>query len=302
MSNFGILPDLNNDQGNEFEERKMKMNLNRGLFGVVFLLLSAETLAQDYDYHPALSDRFDASLGWFKSDNTFKISADPLYINTNTNIDFGDDLGVEQSNTLFDAQLRWKLGSERKWSLSGQYFKNKASGDAVLEEDVEWQGEVFREGSFVGAGVSLEVIRLFLGRSIVKNERNDFGIGVGLHYLSLDAYIEGEILINDEDTGFHRGDASSSAPLPNLGAWYMFSPAKNWLLRARVDWISANIGDYDGTLWNANVGVNYQLFRHIGLGLSYQYFNLNLGVDNNNWKGSADMTYSGPVIAVTGNW
>jgi len=69
-----------------------------------------------------------------------------------------------------------------------------------------------------------------------------------------------------------------------------------------VDWISANIGDYDGTLWNTNVGVNYQLFRNFGLDLSYQYFNLNLNVNKSDWNGSADMTYSGPVISLTGNW
>ncbi len=47
---------------------------------------------------------------------------------------------------------------------------------------------------------------------------------------------------------------------------------------------------------------NYQLFRHVGFDLSYQYFNLNLAVDSSDWKGAADMTYSGPVISLTGNW
>jgi hypothetical protein len=91
-------------------------------------------------------------------------------------------------------------------------------------------------------------------------------------------------------------------PLPNIGAWYNFSPARNWLLHGRVDWISANIGDYDGTLWNTSVGVSYQAWRHIGFDLSWQYFNLNLKVDKSDWRGKADMTYSGPVLAITGNW
>ena len=279
----------------------MKKNLSLGLLAVSFLLLSATTQAQDYEYHPALSDSFHASVGWFRSDNTFKIEVDGIEADLDE-IDLGNNVGVDETNTLLNVQLRWNFGSEDKWSLWGQYFKNKASGDSVLKEDVEWGDVIFREGSFVGAGVSLEVIRLFAGYSFIKNDQSDFGAGIGIHNLDISTYIEGEILINDEDTGFHRGDASKSQPLPNVGAWYLYSPAKKWLLHARVDWISANIGDYDGTLWNTNVGVNYQLFRNFGLDLSYQYFNLNLGVDSSDWKGSADMTYSGPVISLTGNW
>ncbi|MFC1778282.1 hypothetical protein ACFL3I_13235 [Pseudomonadota bacterium] len=92
------------------------------------------------------------------------------------------------------------------------------------------------------------------------------------------------------------------APLPNVAAWYQFSPAKKWLLRSRVDWISASIGDYSGSMWNFNAGVNYQLSRHFGVDLSYQYFNLDVGIDSSDWSGGADMTYSGPVISMTGNW
>ena len=45
---------------------------------------------------------------------------------------------MARTSTLLDAQLRWKFGSEGKWSLWGQYFKNKADGDAVLKEDTGW--------------------------------------------------------------------------------------------------------------------------------------------------------------------
>ena len=257
--------------------------------------------ALHYEYHPALSDSFHASVGLFKSDNTFNLSVNGVDTDLD-DIDLGKDVGVDETNSLLNVQLRWNFGSEDQWSLWGQYFKNKASGDAVLKEDVEWGDVTFREGTFVGAGVSLEVIRLFAGYSFIKNDQNDFGAGIGIHNLDISTYIEGEILINDSDTGFHRGDASKSQPLPNVGAWYLYSPAKKWLLHARVDWISANIGDYDGTLWNTNVGVNYQLFRNFGLDLSYQYFNLNLNVNKSDWNGSADMTYSGPMISLTGNW
>jgi len=282
----------------------MKKKLALGLCAVAFSIASGTTAAEDYEYHPAFSDSFDVVLGYFRSDNTFKITADNINFATggNDDIDFGNSLGVDQTNSLLNAQLRWRFGSKRMWSISGQYFKNNANGDATLKEDVEWQDVIFREGTFVGAGVSLAVTRLFLGRSFIKNNRHDFGAGIGVHNLDLSAYIEGEILINDGGTGFHRGDTAESQILPNVGAWYLYSPARKWLLRARVDWISAEIGDYDGTLWNTNVGVNYQFARHFGVDLSYQYFKLDVAVDSTDWVGGVEMTYSGPVISLTANW
>lgn len=279
----------------------MKIRYGLSLSALILSVTPIVVMAQDYDYHPVLSDNFNASLGYMRSSNSFSFESDILG-DPGDDIDFNDALKVSDHSSFFNGQIRWKFGSARKWSIAAQYFSNDATGDAVLEEDVEWEGITFREGTNVGAGVKLAVTRLFLGRSFVKNEQHDFGVGVGLHNLDLSAYIEGEIIIGDETTDFHRAEVGESQPLPNVGGWYNFSPAKNWLLHARVDWISANIGDYDGGLWNTNIGVGYQVWEHVGFDLSWQYFNLNLDVDSEDWRGSADMTYSGPVLSMIFAW
>ncbi len=278
--------------------------INKLRLSLAALVLSSAPgvlLAQDYDYHPFISDSFSVSLGAMRSSNSFKIGAYG-FEDDGEDIDFDESVGVSDSTTFFNGQFKWKFGSERKWSLAGQYFSNNAKGNATLTEDIEWQDEVFEEGTYVEAGIKLAVARVFVGRSFIKNEQHDFGLGIGLHNLDLSAYIEGELRANGESSGVQRLEVSESAPLPNIGAWYNFSPARNWLLHGRVDWISANIGDYDGTLWNAAVGVNYQAWRNVGFDLSWQYFNLNVNVDKSDWNGGAEMTYSGPVLGVTFNW
>ena len=163
--------------------------------------------AQDYDYHPALSDRFYASFGAFRSNNAFKAKADnPGADNSlpGDDVDFGKSLHVSEHSTLFDLNLRWTFGKKKKWFLAGQYFSNDATGETVLTEDIEWDGLTFREGTFVGAGIDLAVTRLFIGRSFIKNEQNDFGAGIGLHNLDLETFIEGEIKVDDETTEFQR--------------------------------------------------------------------------------------------------
>ena len=114
--------------------------------------------------------------------------------------------------------------------------------------------------------------------------------------------IEAEVIVDDETTGVQKVEAGDSQILPNIGTWYNFSPSKRWLLHSRVDWISAKIGDYDGGLWNVSAGINYQAWRNVGIDLSWQYFNLHVDVDKTGWVGSANMTYNGPVLAVTFAW
>jgi len=267
----------------------------------VLLLIPNTLLAQDSDFHPAISESFMISMGAFRSDNAFKIRAEDQTGDFD-DIDFPDSLGVDDHSTLVVAQFRWKFGSTRKWSLWGQYFSNNAKGEIVLKDDIDWEELTFGAGSFVGAGVGFDVTRVFIGRSFVLNDQHDFGAGIGVHNLDINAYIEGETIVNGETGGVERREESASQILPNVGAWYNFSPAKRWLLHARVDWISANIGDYDGTLWNTSVGVNFQAWSHVGFDLSWQYFNLNINVDKSDWTGGADLTYSGPVLGMTFNW
>ena len=270
--------------------------------GFITLALSAAASAvMAQDYHPFLSNNFTVSLGAMRSNNSFKMESD-LGDDIGDEIDFGDTLDVSDHSTFFNGQVKWKFGSTRKWSVAAQYFSNNAKGSTVLTEDIEWDGLTWREGSFVDSGVKLSVSRLFFGYSLIKNERNDFGFGAGIHNLKIKAFIEGEILIDDDTTDFQEGDVEESQILPNIGAWYAFSPAQKWLIHTRVDWIGASIGDYDGHMWNTNIGVSWQAFDHIGFDLTWQYFNLNVNVDSDDWTGGADMSYSGPVIAITGNW
>ncbi len=281
----------------------MRHALKSGLAALILAVPAGPALAQDYDYHPKLSDRFSADIGWMRSNNSFKAEAEGLDNDENgTYVDFEDSLGVSNHSTLLNGQLRFKFGHEKKWSVFGQYFSNKATGEAVLTEDVEWDGDIFREGSVVGAGVKMDIWRIFLGRSLFKSERYDFGVGAGLHNLDISLYIEGNVAVNGEDFEYRKDEVGDNQFLPNIGAWYHFSPARRWLIHARVDWISANIGDYNGTLWNGTVGVNFQAWRHVGFDLYWQYFNLNGGAEKDDWRGSLDLSYSGPVVAMTFNW
>lgn len=270
------------------------------LIGVgLMLLASPPVTAQEVDpHHPFLSDRFQLGFGVFSRNQGFKIGANGIV--PEEEIDFDEAIGVDEDDASGAFIFRWNFGE--KWSLWSQGWRVNSTGGQVLTEDTDWENVTFHEGTFVRGGVENTVVRLFFGREFSTGPRHEFGLGVGFHWLDIGVYLEGEAWINNQPIGFHRGDVSAEAPLPNIGGWYYFSPSKRWLIEARLDWLDASVGDYSGGILNSSVGVNFQLFKHLGLGLSYQYFRLNVDVDSDDWNGAAELNYRGPFLSLTTNW
>jgi len=250
------------------------------------------------DYHPFLSDTFNLGIGafWPKIDLDLRVDG----TNPDEEVDFDEALNLSDYQTSPVVGFRWRFG--KKWSLFAQYYGTDTSGQEVLTQDIEWEDVIFREGTFVGGGASLDVARAFLGRKFDLAPQHELGIGFGLHYMNLDTYIEGEVLANDDSLEFYRGTASAKFPLPNIGAWYMYSWSPKWVFETNVDWLSASIGDYSGSLWDIQAGINYQAFKSIGFGLHYNAFLLDVDVDKGDWHGKAKFSQVGPMLTVTATW
>ena len=267
----------------------------------VLLLAAVAAHGQEQDdLHPFLTDRYFVDVGLYFPDRELELSVEGSLDPVGRDVDFEEQLGLEKRDELFAMNLGWKFGE--KWELGAQYFESDGQRSAVLEEDVEWGDFVFGEGTGVAAGLSFELIRAFFGRSFESADHHDFGVGFGLHHLELGAFIEGNAILNGNPAGFRRESVKAAAPLPNIGAWYVRSLSKRWAVRARFDWLSADVGDYDGRLINVSAGINYRLFRNVGLGLSYNFFQLDVGVDDDGWRGEVKTTYDGLFVHASGYW
>ena len=117
-----------------------------------------------------------------------------------------------------------------------------------------------------------------------------------IHWLNTSATTSGEATLGDGSTGFASSRASTSLPIPNVGAAYQYSPSAKWLYGFRFDWFSASVGDYSGGIWNAMANVNYQFAEHFGLGVGCQCFQLDGEVTDDKWRGDLRIRYDGPFV------
>ena len=259
---------------------------------------TAQSSSNADNYHPFLSDTFNLGIGAFGPQKNFKLQVDGT--TPGDNIDFEDALNLEDSETTLAINFRWRYS--RNWSLFGQYWAVDSEGGAILTQDIEFEGETYQAGTFARSGVKNTVARMFFGRSFLNNTPgHELGLGLGLHLMEIDAFIEGQV-ISGATTVFRRESVSAPIPLPNLGAWYMYSWSPKWVFQARVDWLSVDLGDYSGGLLGGMVGVNYQISDTFGVGLSYNTFGIDVDADGSDIRGRIETSQTGPRLALTASW
>lgn len=272
------------------------------LLATLFAFLASPLHAQEQsDRHPYLTTKYYVDLGVFFPHREVTIRVDgSTNAGQNTGINTQEEFGLKKSDDTFSLNLGWRFGE--KWELQGQFFESSGARQKALEEDVEWKDIVFSQGTSVTAGQDFSLVRLFFARRFESRDHHEFGVGAGLHVLELGAFIEGFVDIVGMGNVYRKESVSTRAPLPNIGFWYMHSFSPQWAFRTRLDWLSADVGDYNGQLINAALGVNYQVFENFGLGLNYNRFDLDLGVKKSGWKGSFNTNYKGLFVNISFFW
>ena len=264
-------------------------------------LLTASLASAD-DRHPALDSKYFISVGGYFASRAFKASAEGSIEKSNPTplVDFGSDLNVDDTPELLVAEFRWQFAE--KWNLGLQYFDSTRKGQHTLEGSIEWEDVTYEIGAVVVTDTSVEITRMVLSRHFWQKGGHDFRLAAGLHILDISAKIEGDATVNDGSTVFATSKVATSFPIPNVGALYLYSPSEKWLFSARVDWFSASIGDYSGGIWNTNLSVNYKVAKHVGVGLGFQYFQIDGTLTDDQWKGDVKVRFSGPTFQVSGFW
>ncbi len=252
------------------------------------------SVAEETDeLHPYLDSGFSLDLGIFYPDRKLDLGVNGTIGVINDEIDFDKRTQLDSADNTFSAELAWRYRD--KWSIVGQYFKSTDTARVVLEEDVEWKDVVFGAGSNAAIGSQFSLTRIFFARQLNTSNSHDVSIGGGIHWLHFGAFIEGEILVNGTPASARRS-VSAEAPLPNIGVWYKYSITSRWALRTRLDVFGASFDDYDGRLINIGLGVNYQAFEHFGIGLNYNYIELDVKINKSDWRGNIKTTYDGVYV------
>jgi hypothetical protein len=245
-------------------------------------------------------DRFKLSAGGFFPGFSSEMTIDIMADGENKTIDVEDDLGLKSSTNTFRVDGYWRVGPRHRITV-GYYALNR-SGTRVLETDIEWEDVVYPVGVNIDSQVDFDVVPISYAYSFLKRENWEIAASIGVHWMKIDTNIEGQAFVDgdgDDVLTVEREGSDVSGPFPLLGLMVDFQPAPKWQIGATIQYLDLSIGKYRGRLFDARAYVEYYVWRNVGVGLSYNFFDLDAGVKKEDFHGRFNIEYDGVIAYLT---
>ena len=257
-------------------------------------MVAISALASARAEPPGLAEReLGISLGVFDNRPKANLRADG---------EIGEGTPVDWGNTFGDAQARrflldgiWRFQPSHHARL--MYTNYSRSRDAVLREDIEWNGHRLARGSGVEGTLRFEVVEAAYEYDFARAANRDLAVSIGIHAMAFEAEIAGAAVGATEDRAVDS-TASLDAPLPALGVRGMWHLGADFYLKAQAQYFSLTRGRYDGRLINFRAMLIWQP-TWIGMGIGYDHFDLRVDVDEGSYRGQLNWRYRGPQIFVS---
>jgi hypothetical protein len=207
-------------------------------------------------------------------------------------LDLEDVFGLDTSETVLRAGGSYRFGASRRHELELDYLSITRSASKTLEQDVTIDGDTYPAGTEVSTDFDLSIIRLGYGYSYYLNEQVDLGVGFGLYALPISLEFDG--IANSSSSSF-------TAPLPTLGLSMDVALQENLFLRQRLDVFYLEVGQFQGGMADALLGLEWRPWEHLGVGLAYNRFELSIEAEDEDYPsvdfvGNLDYQYDGVLM------
>ena len=257
-------------------------------------------LAQAEDWIRFGEERFMLSGGAFlpSFDTTLRVDNRTLGIGDDVSLE--DDLDVDDDESVYWIGGHWRFASRHRVALS--YFRSKRDATAVALDDIQIGDEIFPVGAGLDSEFEIQVIPLVYAYSFMKREKFEFAGSVGLHWYSLDFTVQGTVSLGTEDANAEV-TAKADAPLPLFGLRFDYYITPRWSAGAHGEALALEFDDdtfsFSGRAVNVRLSTEYWIWNHFGVGAAVNWFNVDLDVDDSDWRGEFEYDYFGPQLYLT---
>lgn len=264
------------------------------MLGLIWVMAANDALADEVNL---LQQRAQISVGTFLNASSLEVRLDGEAGETGTTVDWGDTFGDEDKNRIRVDAL-WRVANRHYLRL--MYTDYSRSNTRVIEDEIVWGGDVIPVGATATGQFAFEILEAAYEYAFRKSENFELTGSLGLHYTTLEASLRSEVNLGGQQGTVELGDrASTSAPLPVVGARTLWRFNENFYLEVLGQAFYLSFDDFDGTILNGRAAVTWQPKALIGLGVGYDWFRVDFDLDRPNFSGSMDWTYRGPQVFFT---
>ncbi len=214
-------------------------------------------------------------------DSSFRV--DSRSLGQGTTVDGEEDLGLDDDDRVFRAELSWRFARRHRLELG--YFDLSRDAGAVTSEPIRIGNVTFPPGIEVLTDFDLRLADLSYSYSLIQNERLELAPLIGVFSLDWDVRVRSRTPDLQEQEG-------ETFPLPTLGVRGTYRLTHAWRLRAGAQYFYIDYDDYEGDMFDLGAGLEWKLGRRLSLGGGYSRLEFDIE-DKSPGGGRGEYEYDG---------
>jgi hypothetical protein len=234
-----------------------------------------------------ITDRFHLRGTYFNASAATEVRVDPTATTPGTELDAESDLGLDDQIDQGRIELMFRLRERNRIRMD--FFKLDRYGEAILDEQIVFGDEIFDVNDRVVSTLDLRMLTFTYTYSFLRRERVELGGGLGIHLMETEA--RGEV-----PAEFQREEEAQGGALPSLALDFAWRISPRIALAARGQYFTADIDDFEGSLGDYHVDVQYRLRPNFALGLGFSSISLELDVTDADNPGRFGLDTRGPEL------
>ncbi len=265
----------------------------RHWFVVLTLLAPGIALTQAPESE-LLDARFSFRIGgqvFTKFRTTVRVDSDML--GQGTEITLEDDTNLEE--TINIARLDGLYRFTDRHSMAFSYYDIDRTGSRAIDEEIEWDGEIFPINTALESLFRQRVVKLSYAYTFLIRPKGVMGASVGLHTMKFDTGLRAF-------NGSRATSNSTEAPLPVIGLRGQYRFGNKWRFVGQIEWLDVDVGDYSGTFSDTLLTVEHDTWDRFGLGFGINSFGLDLRSRDTGLRGNFDISFDSFVVYFRGNF
>lgn len=236
-----------------------------------------------------VEDRFRAEVSMLGAAFDTQIRLDRSLTVPGTLINAEDDLALDDQQYLILGELTLLPGDRHLVRLSG--LTTRRSAQTVLERRIVFDDQTYFVNERVDSELNLTLFGLTYGYRFIASERAELTASFGIQVAEVEANaVVRSRVVRDAESGV--------APLPLIGLEGRYDFGDHWSIEARLQYLTANIEDVDGSIMDARAAIAWRTNPHLVFGLGYRSFSIEIDSQNESTPGLVDMKISGPTLFI----
>jgi len=202
---------------------------------------------------------------------------------TGTTVNAERDLGMDSRIPQGRIEIMFRLRERNR--LRVDYFESNRRASHPLARQVVFGDETFNVNEQVNSSIDWRQFGLTYTFSVVRTDRFELGLGLGLYFLEADA--KGAV-----DT--RRQEVSGSGAFPSIPLDFTWRISRRFALVARGQYFHASVNDFEGSMAEYHGDVQYRWTQAFSLGAGYTIMRSSLDVQDANFPGAFRLNVRGP--------